>query len=455
MKYFKLMAIMLIAINFGAIGQKISPYLFGQNHWMERTDEGTRPGYLYMLWPKVRESGIKTVRIGGGGYERRLPVREKLTAIVDSIHKIGAEPILQVPSTYTAEQATELVMYFNNSSGKRVKFWSIGNEPLLHDRSGIDKVYKYLMRLLPAMKAADPTIKIFVFDECSLFKEDYEALCGGRLDITGKDDKGNWLIDGFTFHRYPNTREDYTRDNVVFTGPLSIRNQMIQLVEMMEKADKKHGRTGDAKLKWGLTEVNVTTSNPDREISGIGNTSFLGGQFMAEIYGLGLELGAFTVAPWCISETDRISTDFGYLGLPSEFYPRSSYYHTQLMALNMKGEFLPSQSSNSYVKSIATRSKNEICVMILNKDNSHDFNFDLVLNSKGESLRPLLINVNAGVEKVITGTIPNQTTMLYVISGTGEIVKQYTYGLAMNLKNKPPEILIPQSIEPVKEIKKQ
>ena len=226
MKLYKLLIFILILFATRVNAQKISPYLFGQNHWMERSDEGKRPGYLYMLWPKVGESGIKTVRIGGGGYERRLPALDKLSGIVDSIHGIGAEPILQVPSTYTAEQAADLIKYFNNSKVKRVKFWSIGNEPLLHDRTGINKVYTYLMRLLPAMKAADPTIKIFVFDECSLFTEDYAALCGGQLDITGKDEKGNWLIDGFTFHRYPNTRQDYTRDNVVFyrsrkyTGPV-------------------------------------------------------------------------------------------------------------------------------------------------------------------------------------------------------------------------------------------
>ncbi len=75
---------------------------------------------------------------------------------------------------------------------------------------------------------------------------------------------------------------------------------------MMENANKKHGHTGEAKLLWGLTEVNVTYVNPDREISGIGNPSFLAGQFIAEIYGIGMEYGAFTVNPWCISETDRI-----------------------------------------------------------------------------------------------------------------------------------------------------
>jgi hypothetical protein len=193
---------------------------------------------------------------------------------------------------------------------------------------------------------------------------------------------------------------------------------------------------------------------PGREISGIGNTSFLGGQFMAEIFGLGMEYGAFTVAPWCISETDRISTDFGYLGLPSEFYPRSSYYHMQLMALNMKGEFLPSQSSNSYVKSIASKSDNEICIMILNKDQAHDFAFDIILNNKAESLKPLYVRIDVGLNKIISGTIPNQTTMLYVLSKTGDVIKQYKYGLTLNMKNKSPEILGSQSDVPVDEIKK-
>jgi hypothetical protein len=421
--------------------QEISPWLFGQNHWMEKTDEGKRPGYLYMLWPKVKESGIKTVRIGGGGYNRRLPVREKLVAMVDSIHQIGAEPILQVPSKYTAEETIELVKYFNNAASKRrIEFWSIGNEPLLRDRGAIDKVYEYLMVIAPAIKAADPTAKVFVFDECSLFEKDYEALCGGRLDMTGKDKKGNWIIDGFTFHRYPNITADFTRNNVVFTGPQDIRGQVKKLIEMMDAADKKQGRTGKDRLMWGLTEVNVCTSNPDREISGYGNTSFVGGQFMAEIYGIGMEYGAFTVAPWCISETDRISSDFGYLGLPSEFYPRSSYYHTQLMALNMKGAFLPTESNNSFVKTIGSVSDDQICVMILNKDQFHDFDFDLFLGKVSDSNKALLLQANVGIDKVISGTIPNQTTMLYVLSKSGEIVKQYTYGIKQNLKYLQPEV---------------
>jgi len=186
--------------------------------------------------------------------------------------------------------------------------------------------------------------------------------------------------------------------------------------------------------------VNVTYINPDREISGIGNPSFLGGQFIAEMYGIGLEYGAFTVNPWCLSETDRVRTDFGFLGLPSEFYPRSSFYHTQMMASHMKGNFLPSATSNSYVRSIATASDDEIVVMILNRDREKDFEFDLILNKDGMSPKPLIIHADAGLDKMISGTIPGQTTLMFVLSETGEILKQYTYGLIHNLKNLPPDI---------------
>ena len=456
MKTIKLLLIFIAVFVFGVDAQKISPNLFGQNHWMDRSDEGNRPGYIYMLWPKIKASGIKTVRIGGGGYERHLPERGTLTAIIDSIQGIGAEPILQVPSSYSAEEATELVSYFNkNPKRKPIKYWSIGNEPLLRVRDNKDAmmktleevVYRFLIRLAPAMKAADPTIKILVFDceglpidNTEKFNyEAIEAICGGRLDITGKDKNGNWMIDGINFHSYPNNK-NYTRDHVIFSSTYMIRQSTKQLLELIERANRKHGRTGDAALMWGLTEINVTAGNPEREVSGIGCPSFLGGQFIAEMYGIGMEYGAFTVSPWCISETDRVRTDFGYIGLPTEFYPRSSYYHTQMMAVNMKGEFLPTTSSNSYVKTIGSKTDSEVCIMILNSDQVHDFSFDIVLNKAGDSPKSLRINADLSMDKIISGNIPNQTSMLLVLSKTGEVKKQFIYGLTHNLKNLPPEV---------------
>jgi hypothetical protein len=311
----------------------------------------------------------------------------------------------------------------------------------------LEEVYLFIKRLAPAMKEADPSIKIFIYDGAGMPVENteelnveaYGALVGGRLDVTGKDQNGRFLIDGINFHLYPN-RRDYTRDHVIFNSTHMVRQATRQILEYIDHANKKHGRTGISKLWWGLTEINVNAGNPDREKSGIGCPSFLGGQFIAEIYGIGMENGAYTVAPWCINETDRVRTDFGYIGLPMDFYPRSSYYHTQMMALNMKGSFLPTESSNAYVKTIGTKSDETICVMVLNSDQLNDFDFDLILNKEEHSEKPLTIRTDLDMQVTITDTIPNQTTIMYVLSNSGEIIRKYTYGLDHNLRHQPPEV---------------
>ena len=201
-----------------------------------------------------------------------------------------------------------------------------------------------------------------------------------------------------------------------------------------------NNRTGDAKLMWGLSEVNVTYANPDREISGYGNTSFLGGQFMAEVYGIGMQFGAFSVNPWCISETDAVSTDFGYLGLPREFYPRSSYYHTQMMAENMKGNFMNTTDNQKYVKTIGSINKDQISILVMNQDQNTDFGFDIILNKTEKSKKALVINADVSINAKLSGLIEKQSSMLFVFDVKGAVVKQITYGLKQNLKNQKPEV---------------
>jgi hypothetical protein len=439
MKQIILLTLVILSLNIRSNAQEISPYLFGQNHWIATGDEGNRNGFVNLLWPKVKESGVKSIRIGGNAYNHNFPERKRLTAIIDSIRKIGAEPILQVPESFTAIQTMELVEYYTKQENKKVKFWSIGNEPMLNSPTTIEQVHEYLLRIATAIKKVDPTSKVFVYDECELREKEYRALCGGRLDIAGLKENGAWLIDGFNVHRYPNGK-DFTRDDVVFSGPENIYGQSKLLKQIMDEADKKYNRAGDAKLMWGLTEVNVTYANPDREISGYGNTSFLGGQFMAEVYGIGMQFGAFSVNPWCISETDAVSTDFGYLGLPREFYPRSSYYHTQMMAENMKGTFMNTTDNQKYVKTIGSISKDQISILVMNQDQNTDFGFDIILNKTEKSKNPLVINADASINAQLSGLIEKQTSMLFIFDTKGALIKQITYGLKQNLKNQKPEV---------------
>ncbi len=428
---------MLIACFTQIKAQEISPFLFGQNHWLANGDEG-RVGYLNQLWPKVKASGVKMIRIGGNGYERNFPDRERLNRMIDSIQGIRAEPILQVSRFFTALQAKELVEYYTKGEGRKVTYWSIGNEPLLHDEETLEIVHEFILRLATAMKEVSPEIKIFVFDEAGLRMPEYGELCGGSMDITGLKVNGQWLIDGFSFHNYPNGIE-FNRDDVVFKGPQSILNDIKQLNELIEKANEKHRRIGEEGLMWGLTEFNVTWSNPDRETSGYGNPSFLGGQFIAEIFGYGMQYGAHMMNMWCINETDAVSTDFGYLGFPREFYPRSSYYHMQMMSENMQGRFVPSGNNKEYVKTIASSDSEKITLIIMNQHNSENYNFEVNLNGKtAKSKADLIILVNGKITKTYTGSIPNQSTLLLVFDKSGNLIKKMEYNLALNIKNLPP-----------------
>ena len=419
--------------------QEISPYLFGQNHWLADRDEG-RTGYLHLLWDKVEASGVKTIRIGGNGYEHHFPSREKLNQMIDTIRSIGAEPLLQVPRSFSALQAKELVEYYTKSESRKVNLWSIGNEPMLHDRNTLEEVHEFILRIAYAMKEVAPEIRIFVFDGANLKVPAYAALCGGELDITGLKQNGSWLIDGISFHNYPNGRE-FDRDDIVFTGPDKIRKEIEILTQLIQQANAKHGRAGEEALLWGLTEFNVTYVNPNREISGYGNPSFLGGQFIAEIFGYGMEYGACVMNPWCINETDVVRTDFGYLGFPREFYPRSSYYHMQMMSDYLTGKYIHSTDNQGYVKTVAATSQNGISLLIMNQHAEEDFDFEISLNGQGNhSDMSLKIAVDAGIEKTYSGSIPNQTSRILVFNKAGELQREVNYSLGHNLKNPPPEV---------------
>jgi len=424
------MALGLILAS-GSPAQEISPLLFGQNYWLGEGDEN-RTSYIHLLWPQVRESGVQLIRIGGNEYNIHPPSAARWTAMVDSVQAIGAEALVQVPASFSAEQTTTLVRLLNATGRKPVRYWSIGNEPMLHDEYTLAGVHAYLLRIATALRAADPAARILVSDEAWLREPVYEALCGGEMDLTGKDATGRWLIDGFSFHSYPNG-EKFDRNDVVTTGVEKIRANARNLVALLDKANARQGRTGDARLRWALTEVNVTYANPNRSIEGIGNPSFVAGQFMAEIFGIGMEYGALTVAPWAINEPDAVNTDFGFLGLPPDFAPRSSYYHTQMMAQYLRGQFMKTVSRDPLLKLIGTRSGKQIALLVLNEALEKSRTFEVSLNLDDSSLQ-----ADAGLKTRLKGEIAGQTSQLYVLNPQGKIVELITYGVTDNLRHLPP-----------------
>lgn len=429
----------LVVSLFGGVAQsqEISPILFGQNHWMADGDEG-RVGYLHDLWGKVAESGVQCVRIGGNGYQQKFPTRPELNEMIDRIRGAGAVPILQVPSTFSALQAKELVEYYSNPEGRQIEIWSIGNEPFLHKEFSLDEVHAYIVRIATAMKEVNPDIEVYFYDAAWLQMDEFKALCGGDLDVTGLKIGESWLLDGVTFHSYPNG-EEFGRDDVVLVGPAKIEESFRALKGMLAQCDILHGRSGGAALKWGLTELNVTYANPDREISGNGNVSYVGGQFIAEVIGYGMKHGATMVNQWCINETDAVKTDFGYIGLPAEFYPRSSYYHMQMMSTHMKGSYLQSSDTQDRVKTFATSGgEDQIAVLVMNQELDRAMTIGISFDGKEVAGVDCSIVVEAGMPAVYEAMIPGQCSQVLVFDASGEFVEGLSYGLEQALKYEGP-----------------
>jgi hypothetical protein len=418
----------------------ISPYLFGQNLWLTAGSEG-RPGYIDTLWPKIKESGVKIIRIGGNGYDMHMPSIDTLTRWVKSIKEIGAEPLFQVSRIETAEEAAALVKYFNIDNDYKIKFWSIGNEPYQIGHWSIDTISKYIKAYATIMKEVDPTIKIFIPDAAAYYNDLYEALLiDDNKSVAGRDKNGNWYIDGVTFHNYPNSK-NYTRADVIFYSVTKMRGMIMNLKSDIETANEKYSRYGDNKLMWALTEFNITYNNPDdHSAEGIAVPSFINGQFWVDIFGLAMEYNAFAVTPWCIQESDRPSTYFGYIGAPPEFIPHSTFYHMQLMSENIKGRYVKMWADNPFIKIHGSKSKKESTIIIMNQDINQTVDFDFNnINKSGK--KGLFISSQENLNADYNGSISPNTTLVFVFDSNGKLKKQIIYNLEMAKNNKTPQTI--------------
>jgi hypothetical protein len=419
----------------------ISPYLFGQNLWLTNRAEG-RPGYIQKsLWGKVKKSGPTIIRIGGNGYDIKMPPIETLETWVKSIKKIGAEPIFQVSKLDSPERAAEFVKHFSKDSLK-VKYWSIGNEPYGMAKWSIDSISKMIKTYATAMKVVNPKIKIFVPDAATYYNDLYEALLlSDEKGVAGRDENGNWYIDGVNFHSYPNGKE-YTRKDVVFNSVDKIRGQILSLKEDLDASNLKYNRTGDAALTWGLTEFNITYSNPDDlGLEGISVPSFINGQFWVDIFALSMEYEAFCVTPWCIQESDVAKTYFGYIGSPPNFTPHSTYYHMQMMSKNIKGNYIKMSCNKGFFKILGSENETENSFLLMNQNEKESYSFDLnSINKKNNN--DLLITSEKELKANFKGIITPNSSMVLVFNKSGVLKKQVIYTIEMAKDNKAPEVII-------------
>ncbi|GAA4026416.1 hypothetical protein GCM10022409_07990 [Hymenobacter glaciei] len=438
-----------------SFGQAISPYLAGQNAWLP-TALGNQVfnGQLDKLWPLVKQSKVKMIRIGGNGVNSNLVTNAQYIALIDSIRRIGAEPMVQVSEgrgRFTAAQAAQVVQHVNITMGRNVKYWIIGNEPDLNNASQTNPtpvagVEAYIKAFASAMKAVDPTI-LTVGPENASYNSYFPALVGGANDITGTDANGRYYIDVITFHTYPFAGTQ-TRAQVV-SGTNNLTNNVVNLLGLMAAANTKNNRTGANALRWALTEFNIDYANPAANtVEGVGVHSFLNGQFWAEVFGVGMKYEAVSMQAWSIHEGSgaRGTGDLGYIdgSTPAAFKPRSAFWHEMLVSENLHGTNLNATDNQALVKVLSSTDNGTTAVMVLNESDATDYDFTVQLDGATvPGAAALKINVPAGFNTFYNDKIYAQSTLVLLFNSQGALTRKIVYSLQQAQQTLPPKYLNP------------
>jgi hypothetical protein len=165
-------------------------------------------------------------------------------------------------------------------------------------------------------------------------------------------------------------------------------------------------------------------------VNGVGASSFIGGQFIAEMYGIGMKKGVSMMNIWSVIEGNNEQLNIGYLDR-STGAKKSSYYHFKMMAENFRGNYVGGTSSDAKVKVFGSKSNSLIQVLIMNQEQTGNQNYTVRLNQAaitGNS--PLKINMNADVNVQYDGVIGKETTLLLTFNSAGVLVKKTEYSLA-------------------------
>ncbi len=387
----------------GATSGNISPLLVGNNLWYNPDAN---------VWNAVKPAGLKIVRIGGAAYDKSQPSNAQLATWVNNIKAMGAEPLIQVSQYRTAQEAADTVRYFNVTTGNKVKYWNIGNEPWLQrNKPAISTmgpiIAGYVKPLASAMKAVDPSIKVYAPDECEYFDELYNALLGGSSDITGKDANGRYYIDGISWHRYAETS--------------SLASDMISRIQKtrqrVDYANTLHGRTGADALGFGIGEFNSNAG-------GGGPCTFANGQAAARTYGALMKYNGTYASLWSFKEggSSCSGTDFGFLN--GDNSPRPSYYHMQLISQNFAGTYADGKSNIGNLYAFGAFDSSKIVVMLINQGGAQTCNVRLNNDAVSGSCQ---VNIGASTAVTSSQAIGASTSMVLVFSRQGQLTKRITY----------------------------
>ncbi|MCV9387411.1 carbohydrate-binding protein [Reichenbachiella ulvae] len=395
--------------------QPISPMLVGNNAWYTNpTDE---------VWALTGECGVKTIRIGGNGFNDNMPSNATLLSWIKKIRAIGAEPIVQVSQHQSAAVAAGVVKYLNVDMSAEIapiKYWNIGNEPWLEaNRPNTSEVAPlveaYFKPIAEAMKEVDPTIKIYGPDFAYYIEDAINDLFGGANDIAGKiPGKDYYYCDGISWHRYPQDENI----NLAYEGIEDFKTSIVKCKAKVDAINASYNRTGDDALQWGIGEYNAK--------GGPQVHTWENGQMFGGVLGLCMKYEATYAATWSMFENggSRTGTDFSFID-GANMTPRSSYRHMEFVAKYFTGNYLEGTTSHDDIIVYGAQEGSRTSVMIMNRESGAPLKYTLHLNADAIAGEHVVLTVDGALDKSYSDIIGEKTT--HVIVFDGETITKYNY----------------------------
>lgn len=446
-----LLLLLFTSIYHLSYAQTIPSNFFSQNAWMPDTI-GSTPYYgeLHSSWNNVKQSKAKLMRYGGIASDFEVPSTYQYLRIVDSIRAKGMEPILQLSYgngdiNIDTTATLPIFRYINITMNRKVKYWSIGNEPD-NEYSANNKtaaaICAYIKRYALAMKKIDSSIRIIAPDFAYLAVytnsvADSLTTPGGASNIVGLIPAGNGIasgkpyVDYFSYHMYHYNGYTTTmpRSWLIskLTGPSGDSVNMAWLKQRLDYCNTNVPRTSQP-IKPMMTEANICYySNPGTVANdnwqGVKGNSFFAGQHWCQIMALAVKSGFENVNFWSVME----GSGLGYMTNSTTPTKKSTYWHFKEMAEWFNGEIYIGADNHTNIKAFGSKNGNYIAVMVLNQDTitTAAKPYTIYLNSSTGGTT--WISMNMGISKTYVDTIDASSSTLLVFDLYGNISQKYYY----------------------------
>jgi hypothetical protein len=481
MKIKNILMIVLCALLISASSlnaQQIIPnFFFGENAWMPDSCGTSKPnGKIASNWDNVKNSNVKLIRYGGAKADGNQPNHYQYFQIIDSIRNRGMEPILQVSFNgvgYDSAAARALVKYINITKGKKIKYWSIGNEPDLYASGTYTNALNisiYIKKFAYAMKNVDTSIRI-IGPELSRSSGDPNENLFKVIDtLTSLRSTGTWTannimgciptgtangkaaglpyIDFFSYHMY---NFDATGTNSQtwqwcidrLTAPQKDSARMAWMKTRLDSVNITVTGRSTHKITPVITEAHLcyvtTTVQPtDDQVLNYKASSFYAGQQWAEMMSLALLNGFQWVNFWSVME----GNEMGYMTNVSTPRLKSTYIHMQKMAELFTGTHYRAAEDSAgtgknikFIKAFGSKNGCTFAVMVMNQDTSQVKKMYTVnLNNTFQYTNTYSLKFNLSQSKTYTDTIERRSTTVLIFDCGGNISKKYRYTLADSLQ---------------------